>query len=202
MRYVFVSILFLLSSIYACGQPGPTDDMSHRTAEAEAMMLANSGKSDKATDFCVELDYYDDGICDPYCLEPDSDCTAEDFAVMGCGNTGRPCEWDEIAADTDGNGCVDACVFNEDYIAPVYLELGEECTEHEECGDDSYCSKVPGICDGPGVCAAHLEPCLGGDPEANPLPFIICGCDGLSYANACDAGTVGVNILHSGLCGF
>ena len=196
MRHLFVC-MFLAISLVACGHPGETEGLSHRSPEADALIRANFGKADKSEDFCVELGYYGDGFCDPWCLEPDLDCTPELLSVMGCGITEGPCAVDEMAADTDGNGCVDTCVPNPDYVAPVILELGEECSGHEECADGMFCAKDAGDCDGVGVCENRGDMCMG-----EPVIEIICACNGASFANLCDALYIGANIRHAGICGW
>ena len=194
MRYLCVC-MFLVFSLVACGQPGDRGDISHRSAEGTALIRANYGKADKAEDFCIDLGYYDDGICDPWCLEPDADCDPEFLDLVGCGITPGPCAVDEMKADTDGNGCVDSCVPNPDYVEPVFLELGEECSAHEECGDGNFCAKEYGDCDSLGVCEERVDLCTG-----EPVIDIVCACSGASFANLCDARYIGANIRHAGLC--
>jgi hypothetical protein len=68
------------------------------------------------------------------------------------------------------------------------------CADNTECTDDGhYCAKPPGACDAPGGCLPMPELCrLDIEP--------VCGCDGLSYDNACHAAGAGVSVAHEGLC--
>jgi len=66
------------------------------------------------------------------------------------------------------------------------------------CADDQYCSFPPetqcGSGDQTGVCEFR--------PEACTFEFLpVCGCDGVSYGNACSAASAGVSVIHEGECG-
>lgn len=66
------------------------------------------------------------------------------------------------------------------------------CTKNQDCGPQEYCSKT--------ACGASWGQCL-------PRPFgcptthgPVCGCEGVTYWNACTAALHGANVDHSGGC--
>ncbi|MGA1840304.1 MAG: Kazal-type serine protease inhibitor domain-containing protein [bacterium] len=67
------------------------------------------------------------------------------------------------------------------------------CTGNSACSPGNYCNKTPGDCSGEGSCVPVPELC----------PSIwepVCGCDGKTYANECEASKVGINTDFTGEC--
>ncbi len=64
------------------------------------------------------------------------------------------------------------------------------------CGPGQYCEKTPRMCRlhrSLGVCVVR--------PRICPRIFRpVCGCDGHTYANACEAASAGASVLHPGKC--
>jgi hypothetical protein len=64
------------------------------------------------------------------------------------------------------------------------------------CGPGQYCEKTPRVCRlhrSLGVCVLR--------PRICPRIFRpVCGCDGHTYANACEAASAGASVLHPGKC--
>lgn len=67
------------------------------------------------------------------------------------------------------------------------------CISNEECDEKKFCEKKIGNCDGKGQCVLTPAVC----PE---VWAPVCGCDGVTYSNACDAAQSGVNIQWAGEC--
>lgn len=69
----------------------------------------------------------------------------------------------------------------------------KKCKDNGECDRSQYCQKRAGKCEGQGICVVRPQVC----------PFIfdpVCGCDGMTYSNACVAASNGVNVRSAGPC--
>ncbi len=93
-----------------------------------------------------------------------------------------------------------ACVGTPDAGEPEIGEAGGMCggIAGFQCGDDAlYCRVEPGVCvntaDYSGICEPRPEFCTR---EYRP----VCGCDGETYGNACDAAASGASIAYDGEC--
>jgi hypothetical protein len=68
------------------------------------------------------------------------------------------------------------------------------CKTNKDCktaGD--FCAKDTGKCDDAGVCAAKPQLCP-------TIVAPVCGCNGKTYNNNCEAHHAGVNVKHDGKC--
>jgi hypothetical protein len=103
------------------------------------------------------------------------------------------------------NECpVPRCVRGEcTYVSPTQLQLGDSCggfhpAGSRDCDSGLFCQHQPGaLCgaaDAPGECVAIPE--VRADISAP-----VCGCDGQTYGNACEAAANQVGILELGECG-
>lgn len=72
-------------------------------------------------------------------------------------------------------------------------ECEDGCTSNEDCAEAEYCEFAAGACAPPGQCSPRPEVCVQiFDP--------VCGCDGETYSNACEAAAAGVSVAAEGEC--
>jgi hypothetical protein len=112
-------------------------------------------------------------------------------AVLASLGLGRA--WGDPPPQSAGDVCQRYC--NQQYPpGPNRTACIRNCCHHDhQCGSNAYCLKMPGDCSGPGFCQAKdTVLCCGClDP--------VCGCDGVTYDNACFAFRV-TSIAHTGVC--
>ncbi len=105
-------------------------------------------------------------------------CMASDESGgIACAEVGSECGWQPYYCDIDA-------------LTVCGGLAGVPCAEGEYCAyDEASC----GAADRTGVCRPRPELCT---LEYGP----VCGCDGETYGNACEAASAGVSIAHRGEC--
>lgn len=129
-----------------------------------------------------------------YCKKAPGDCDG----VGVCAPRPEMCldVWDPVCG-CDGNTYSNDCYaarngVNVDYEGPCGI-IRAECTDNKECSEKEYCAKEPGDCDGKGTCEERPDFCIH-------LYDPVCGCDGETYPNKCEAAHAGVNVDYEGPC--
>ena len=109
--------------------------------------------------------------------------------VAACGN--GVLEGDEQCDDSNtaaGDCCAATCRVEDD---PACAAQG--CRTSAECGAGAYCATARRNCDGAGTCRQRPEACIG---VLEP----VCGCDGNTYGNPCEAAQAGVGVASVLAC--
>jgi len=145
----------------------------------------------------------------PVCAETTADqCQMGIF--QGPGTTCEPTE--ACCMPWDNNACVDISRFCCEAFGGIPKGLGSSCVDPTgvnvcgricggftgyRCEPGEFCKFPEGICsdaaDYTGVCT----------PIPNACPEIydpVCGCDGVTYGNACEADRAAVSVKHPGVC--
>lgn len=116
-----------------------------------------------------------------------------------------------LAVDHDGDGCDDACQPTDGPTcepleclpgqAPVDVDgdgCGDTCDPSgcqadEDCDGDFFCKRPSGQCYAEGTCAPKADTCM-------QVYAPVCGCDGVTYPNSCQADGAGASVSHEGEC--
>ena len=123
--HMFLAACLVLAS--ACTQ---TPDKPSGASLTKDEVRAMDGKSDSGVDLCWYFDWYEDGVCDEFCPEPDPDCSE----------------------DTDGGmPPIDAA-------EPFRCRSQSDCAASEVCDfplEGGWC----GLAGAEGVCIARMGDC-------------------------------------------
>lgn len=133
-----------------------------------------------------------DCVPEEYCLTPEGECGRVGVCVpapLTClPSTESVCSCEGVTYRSACEAAIDKTSIDFQGACPP-----PSCTDNTECDPDSYCAKATNDCGGTGSCELRPASCPG---AWNP----VCGCDGGTYANGCQAAQAGVAVAGLGTC--
>jgi hypothetical protein len=107
----------------------------------------------------------------------------------------------EVSAGFDGDPLTVRsdleCAGGDNTVCETARQPGESChAHHQRCDQGLFCEFAEGVCgaaDAQGTCTATSHVC----------PFIyaaVCGCDGVTYGNRCQAESASESVAYAGKC--
>lgn len=196
---LFASALLPLSLAACTVSVGDGNEPGHFTKD-EARAI--HGIDEDGRDICAFEGWYDDATCDDFCAEPDPDCPVSncpdptdpqvvyhgDPGDLSCAQEIDFCAEGQVMFNSAECGC--GCITPEPTTSCGGFS-GELCAEGEFC--EYALEDICGAADALGVCRPIPDAC----PEYYSP---VCGCDGNTYGNACEANGNGTSVIHAGAC--
>ncbi len=159
-RPILLILCAVLMTTIACGA-----DLGKQDDDSEISKQEAETKND-GVDYCDTLNWYGDGVCDEFCLQPDPDCDDgpvcdavatcpagfDELVDFECPNDGRECFWtDEVC----GHSAL--CVQSEVACRAIpTCPIGT--TQVDVCRDDAICHSET-LCDTTIYCEEELAQC-------------------------------------------
>lgn len=133
-----------------------------------------------------------DGACR---IEPDEPCVANECPASPLEEAW--CSTDESAALRCIRGEDRACYWELAACSPKGDACGASASGPAECSDEEYCAYQQGQDCGTGGDTADCQP---RPTDCDDVDQPVCGCDGNTYVNPCEAHRAGTGMLGYGRC--
>jgi len=134
-----------------------------------------------------------------FCHRPEGACAGDPPGICTPNPASCPATVDPVCG-CNGTTYTNACVAD---AAGVTVAVHGPCPPTLACGggsalvcpDGTFCRAAVGSCD-----AGAGGECADRPPSCPAVTDPVCGCDGITYPNACFADAAGVTVSHTGAC--
>jgi hypothetical protein len=159
--------------------------------QTDVAAAAGTGSEDKprAGEECHGIKDCADG---EYCAVPEGECGRAGVCTpmpIECPRDRPVCGCEGVTYD---NGACEAAL-NGDSVDHQGECPPPPCSSNAQCSIDEYCAKATGACESEGACTPTPLQCSN-------VYSPVCGCNGVTYGNACKAAKAGVTVGKLGAC--
>ncbi len=133
-----------------------------------------------------------------FCKTAPGECCCDHFGLCTARPDGCPAIYDPVCG-CDGVTYSNACEAAKHGVSIDHPgRCGIPCSSNSDCpAVNQFCKFPPGAC---GDANALVGMCINRPTACPDIYDPVCGCDGVTYGNECDADAAGVSVAHPGEC--
>ncbi len=166
------------------------DDITYgNSCEAAYIGINVASEGECPAPRCLNNDTCASGM---FCLKSSGDCNGDGQCSEQ--PTMCPLYWDPVCG-CDGFDYANGCLANQAGVSIAYEgECLTACATSDDCLHTEYCDTAHNGCGEPGACRLKPDFCT---EQYDP----VCGCNEVTFDNACLAAQTGVTVFKTGTCG-